>query len=137
MDVNEIKKRISTTQKLLDLFRKMLGLMTSIEKVKMEIKIREICEQEGLNKASTDLIVAVIKCESGLNPKVVRRNRDGSYDVGICQYNSKWYIGTGRITWDEALHDVNKSVRLMIERYKKGKLKDWVCYSTGRYVSFL
>lgn len=37
------------------------------------------------------LLYAIARTESGLNPIATNRNRDGSYDVGLMQINSRWF----------------------------------------------
>lgn len=36
------------------------------------------------------LLYAIARTESGLNPSAVNRNKDGSYDMGLMQINSRW-----------------------------------------------
>jgi soluble lytic murein transglycosylase-like protein len=36
------------------------------------------------------LLYAIARTESGLNPAALNRNKDGSYDVGLMQINSRW-----------------------------------------------
>ena len=113
-------------------------LIEDIEKLRTEKMVREICEEEGLNESQCDLIVSVIYCESGMNTKAVNWNRDGTRDLGICQLNTKWYINIMKLaTEEEALNNPKKCVRIMIDRYRKGFLKDWVCYNTGKYRVYL
>jgi soluble lytic murein transglycosylase-like protein len=38
-----------------------------------------------------DLLYAIAKTESGLNPNAINRNKNKSYDVGIMQINSMWF----------------------------------------------
>lgn len=100
--------------------------------------IRRICKEEGMSQTQEDIIVAVIKCESGLNPKAIGRNNNGTIDYGLCQYNSYWYIYNMKlITKDEALNNPEKCVRLMCQRFKKERANDWVCYGTKKYIKFL
>ncbi len=100
--------------------------------------IKMICGEEGLNDEETKLICAVIRAESGFNTKVINKNGDGTYDYGLCQYNSFWYIANMKLlTKEEALNDPEKCVRVMIQRYKKGFLKDWVAYKSGAYKKYL
>ena len=39
---------------------------------------------------SSQLLYAIARTESGLNPAAVGRNRDGSRDIGLMQINSSW-----------------------------------------------
>lgn len=100
--------------------------------------VRLICGEAGLDLKQKDLICQVIHCESGfsIHAKKVNTNAQGhavSTDYGICQMNSYWYIGANRPikSIDEAINNPEKCVRVMIQRFKEGGLKDWVCYSSG------
>lgn len=97
--------------------------------------VRVICDELGLTLAEKNLICAVIQCESGFNTKATNTNKNGTVDYGICQYNSYWYIGLGKpiASIEEAINNPEKCVRTMIKQYRAGRLKDWVCYSSGMY----
>lgn len=36
------------------------------------------------------IIYAIIKTESGFNPKAINKNKNGTYDIGLMQVNSSW-----------------------------------------------
>ena len=37
------------------------------------------------------ILISIAKQESGLNPKAINHNKNGSRDVGLMQINSKWF----------------------------------------------
>jgi soluble lytic murein transglycosylase-like protein len=41
-------------------------------------------------QVSSELLYAVARTESSLNPVAVNRNSDGSVDIGLMQINSRW-----------------------------------------------
>ena len=129
----ELKKKIGIIQKMLDILRKALNLQTQLDKLKLEELIKKIAKEEGVD---AEILLATIKCESGLNPKAVCKNTDGSEDYGICQFNSYWYVSKGVITKEECFIP-EIAIRLMAKRFKAGWAKDWVCFNTKRYISFL
>lgn len=47
----------------------------------------EAAQRYGVNP---QLLYAIAKTESGLNPRALHRNPDGSYDIGLMQINSRW-----------------------------------------------
>jgi soluble lytic murein transglycosylase-like protein len=57
------------------------------------------------------LLWAIAKVESGFNPTAVCRNRDGSYDYGVMQINSRWADHLGRHTWN-SLYDPCTNVKV-------------------------
>lgn len=132
---NELKKEISRIQKILDLLRTLFSLQTRLEKIKIEIMIRETAREEGLSKYWEDVLVAVIKAESGLNPKTINRNRNGTTDLGLCQFNDYWYKSV--ISPYDALNNPEKAVRIMSRMFKEGRQNDWISYRTKSYIRYL
>lgn len=52
----------------------------------------EACWDEAAKRynLSSHLLYAIARTESGLDPRAVGRNRDGSRDLGLMQINSRW-----------------------------------------------
>jgi len=50
------------------------------------------CWEENANKygISPYLLYAIAKTESGLNARAINHNRNGTYDIGLMQINSRW-----------------------------------------------
>ena len=116
------------------LLEKLNSIVYWLTKRKMKAMVKRLCLEEGLTQAETRLIMSVIDCESGFDPWATHRN-NGTCDWGICQYNDYYYRSL--IYPDVALKDPERAVRLMIKQYRKGKLKDWVCYKGGYYKDYL
>ena len=51
------------------------------------------CWEEAASRYGVNphLLYAIAKTESGLNPKAVNRNKNGSVDLGLMQINSRWF----------------------------------------------
>jgi len=100
--------------------------------------VRVICDEMDLAVWEKNLICQILNCESQFNVKAVHKNSNGTTDYGICQYNDKWYIGTRKpiASVDEALNNPEKCVKVMINEYKHGRLKNWVCYSSKKYLNY-
>ena len=101
---------------------------STVEKAKLSVLA--ITEEEGLSATLKDQLLKTIECESYFDTKAMHKNKDGSLDIGICQYNSYWYIGPGKPipTMDVALGDPVFSIRVMCRQFKKGRAKDWICW---------
>jgi hypothetical protein len=110
-----------------------------IEWKQRELTIRLIMEKEGLTEKECDLLVAVLFAENyWLNPSLICKNTDGSYDYGTIQANSKWYIEKMKLlTKEEALNDVPKCIAVLIKRYQEGFLSDWYGYRNKGYKKYL
>jgi len=101
---------------------------------------RVICDESGLSLEDKNIICAVIMAESEFKIKAVGRpNRNGSRDWGIVQMNDALWIGEGKYfkSTDEVLNNPEKSVRFIIDCYKKGKIIWWMGYTSGNYKKFL
>jgi soluble lytic murein transglycosylase-like protein len=49
--------------------------------------VEEASKTYGINPV---IIYAIIKTESGFNPRAVNKNRNGTYDIGLMQVNTSW-----------------------------------------------
>ncbi len=96
---------------------------------------RVICDEEGVALKDKNLLCQVLDCESGFNVHTVHKNNDPrkTTDYGIAQFNDYWYLHL--ISPEDALSDPEKACRFFIRQFKAGRLKDWVCYSSGMYMS--
>jgi len=90
---------------------------------------------------SPRLLKAIARVESGLDPGAINQNRDGSYDCGLMQVNSRWQEKL-RGNWQylsEPCYNVMVGswiLRQCIDRY--GYTWDAVaCYHTGKGISEL
>jgi hypothetical protein len=137
MITSELQNQIKELEKQIELIKKEIMAKQNLLRLKSnEEMVRRVCREEGLGPEQTEIICKVIHCESGFDDKAVCDN-GFSKDYGIIQANSYWYIKKGKfLTLDEALNNPEKCVRVMIQRYKKGFLKDWVCFSRGLYKNF-
>jgi len=96
----------------------------------------QAAQRYGIN---ADLLRAIAQVESNMNPQAIHFNRNGSYDYGLMQINSRWYRELDA-KW-KYLADPCYNVmvgawilRRCIDRY--GYTWDSVaCYHTGRGIS--
>jgi len=107
-----------------------------------QLLAKQICSENGLTKTETDLICAVINGESSFRVDAVNKNKNGTSDYGLCQFNTgknkkgvPYWIGKGADFKDinEVLTNPRKNIEIMIREYKRGNLKWWVAFSSGRY----
>lgn len=88
---------------------------------------------------SADLLRAIAYVESSMNPSALNFNRNGSYDYGLMQVNSRWYETLGdrwRHLSDPCYNVLVGSwiLRQCMNRY--GSTWDAVaCYNTGKGLS--
>ncbi|RLG22706.1 murein transglycosylase [Methanosarcinales archaeon] len=99
-------------------------------------------EKAGLTyQISPRLLEAIARVESNMDPQAVNRNRDGSYDCGLMQINSRWQRVLGE-RWQylsDACYNVMVGAWILrdcADRY--GYTWDAVaCYHTGKGLSRL
>lgn len=101
--------------------------------------LRVICDEEGLTVEQKNTMSQVVHCESEykIAARLDNKDKNGniwSTDAGLCQWNSYWH--GKEISTDEAFNDPEKAVRLMCQYVKNGQLKQWVCFSSGKYLGY-
>ena len=131
-EIRELKRLLTLKQKILGIFQKILGFQTRLEKLQWEVVARKVARKHNI---SEDIFVAVLYCESGMNPKAVNRNKNGTTDYGICQFNDYWYRTV--ISPDVALNQPEVALNLMATAWRNGKQNDWICYRNKKYISWL
>lgn len=101
--------------------------------------VRVICDEYYLTWVEKDLICAVIEAESNFNIQAVNKNSNGTVDYGICQINSHWWVGPGKLfaSAEEVLTHPEESVRFMVESQQQGHLDRWSAFKNNSYKKFL
>lgn len=68
--------------------------------------LHSFCFEEAGKKynISPVLLKSIARVESGLNPRAVNRNPNGSIDMGLMQINSAW-LKTLKVTQDDLMND--------------------------------
>lgn len=131
-ELQELKSRLTLKQKILGIFQKILGLQTQLEKLQWEVVARKIARNFNIDE---DVFVAVLYCESGMNPKAVNRNKNGTTDFGICQFNDYWYRDV--IDPETALHKPEVALTTMAGAWQNGRQNDWICFRNKKYIPWL
>ena len=80
-----IFQQIQLILKKLDILKKLFGLQTQLEKMQIEEMVRRVAKDY---KVDADTLVAVIWAESGMNPRAILKNTNGTTDFGLCQFKS-------------------------------------------------
>lgn len=131
-EIQKLKRQLTRKKKILDIFRRMLRLQTQLEKLQWEAVARKIAANHNI---AQDVFVAVLYCESGMNPKAVNRNKNGTTDYGIAQFNDYWYRDA--IDPMTALNKPEVALNVMARAWQRGRQKDWICYRNKKYEAFL
>lgn len=78
-----------------------------------------------------EIMIAIAKAESGMNPKAVNYNRNGSIDTGLFQVNSvHGYDGL-------SLFDPKKNIEAAREIYDRQGITAWSSFNNRSYQKFL
>ncbi len=102
--------------------------------------VRVICDEEGLTTEEKNTLCATVGGESEWMPGAIGKpNSDGTRDYGICQVNTHYWIGPGKIfpSTDYVLTHPEECIRWMCKQWKMGHRNWWVAYKNGRYKQFL
>lgn len=80
--------------------------------------IKRVALEEGVDP---QLAVRVAKCESGLDPKAKNKNKGGSVDRGLFQWNDYYHEDIS----DECAYDPECATRAFCKAVKNGHLDWW------------
>lgn len=127
-----LQNKISLIQRALDILRKVLSLQTQLEKLQWEEIARSIGSKY---KIDIEVFVAVIWAESGMNPKAINKNPNGTTDFGICQFNDYWYRDI--ISPHNALNHPEIAINVMAQQWERGRQNDWIAYRNKSYIQYL
>lgn len=78
-----------------------------------------------------ELMIAVAKAESGLNPLATNRNTNGSRDIGLMMINSVHGYD------DLEMFDVDKNLAAARSIYDKQGITAWAAFNNGSYLTFM
>lgn len=81
-------------------------------------------KQLGINDYEITKIIQVMKCESGLRPDAINKNKNGTFDIGIGQIND---VHSKRISRQDRM-DFVKNIDFIYKLYQEQGLNPWVCY---------
>lgn len=100
---------------------------------------RVIMDTYGFTPQIKDLLCAVIMAESGMKIRAINHNTNGSYDYGLVQMNSTYWVGKGKLfeSEQEVYDHPEKSVKFICDSYKQGRLDRWYAYTNGSYKKYL
>lgn len=128
----ELKKQISWVESLIDFWRKLWKIQTQLEKLKTETMVRRIATRYAVD---VDVLAAVIWAESNMDPGCITKNKNGTTDYGLCQFNDYWYGDI--ISPHDALNYPEKAVNVMCAMWEKDRQNDWYAYRYKTYIKYL
>ena len=80
-------------------------------------------QQLGINEYEITRIISTMKCESGLRPDAINKNKNGTFDIGIGQIND---VHSKRISRQDRM-DFVKNIDFIYKLYQEQGLRPWVC----------
>lgn len=87
--------------------------------------IRDIGEQMGFANQEIIMAIKIAKCESGLKPDALNKNKNGTFDMGVMQIND---VHSKRISRKDRM-DFEKNIRFAWTlRKEQGHWGAWSCY---------
>ena len=98
------------------------------------VEVKELTIEEKIAKTfpeNPEVMIAVAKAESNLNPLATNRNTNGSRDIGLFQINS---VHGGN---DLEMFDVDKNLEAARKVYDKQGITAWSAVNNGSYLKFL
>lgn len=115
------------------------GVHENVVQAKFEAKeevveVKELTIEEKIAKTfpeNPEVMIAVAKAESNLNPLATNRNTNGSRDIGLFQINS---VHGGN---DLEMFDVDKNLEAARKVYDKQGITAWSAVNNGSYLKFL
>jgi len=131
----EKELKISIRRKILAILHELLDkwnqlyILKLIEKTAREagIVLGSQVYKEGL---------AVIEAESQFNPNAKYYNKDGSWDLGLCQFNNYWYWRKEQIIPPADALIPEKALPVFWQYFPKRK-NDWIAYRNKSYVKYM
>lgn len=85
-----------------------------------------------LSKEEVNLLVYIIEKESSFETNAIRVNKNGTCDVGLCQFNSYWYWIKEKIIHPTDALDWEKSIDIFCKMYFQNRLGDWEAFRVLR-----
>lgn len=122
MSIRDIlRKRLAILKELIRYIKTLIALLRAKKNLDIS-RLYEIMSsvafQEGV---SIDLALSVATCESGLDPLAMNRNRNGSIDRGLFQWNDYWHPEIS----NACAFDIECSTRAFCKAVKAGNIYWW------------
>ena len=97
----------------------------------MILSIQKISKSYGIE---TTLLLAIMRIESGFNPRAINHNKNGSIDRGLCQLNSNTFPNLKVKDFYNAEVNIKHGVGFLdwcLKKSKKNTVKALAFYNAG------